>query len=409
MNIKSLFALMGLTLSAAAYAGGGSPSDPIDDFANSWEGKTLRLQSQIDRHSAISTNNILGTHNSYNSAEYADDGYIRYTDPQQKHTIKEQLRLGARFIEMDVHWTVNASDYRYHLVLCHGTDGHTGCSLSDRFFTEGLSEVRSWLDSSESADQVLILYIEDHSENKHSKMYSQLMDKIGPYIYPSNGCNAIPASLTKDDVLDAGKKVIVWKDGRSSANNCSTDSNLKNLVFTSLGSIDRVWEDRTIIGDLFGGVNPDTDYISASDVKNFFELGRNIVNLDDMTHNDGRNAAAIWSWNTNEPNNANNAEDCAIMLSNGRWADVGCGDNRIHPYACTQPGTENWTISAINGTYSGGQSACQALGSSWHFAVPTNAKYNKAIRDAATSAGADRVWLNINDQASEGNWVTPEF
>lgn len=403
---KLLLSLAGLTLSASVFAGGGSPaSNPIDDFSNSWTGKTLRLQSQIDRHSAISTNNILGSHNSYNSSEYADDGYPRYLDPQQKHTLKEQLRLGARFLELDVHWTINSSNWRYHLVLCHGQDSHLGCSLNDKFLTQGLQEVREWLQSSESNGQVIILYIEDHSENKHSAMYSQLNDKIGSWVYRSNGCNSVPANLTKDDVLDAGKKVIIWKDGRSSSANCSADNNLKNMVFTSLGSIDRIWEDRTIIGGIFGG---DKDSIEVNDVRNYFALGRNIVNLDDMTHNDGRNAAAIWSWNTNEPNNSGN-EDCALQLNNGRWADVGCGDNRVHPFSCTQPGTANWSISAVNGTYSSGASACAALGSSWKFAVPTNAKYNKIIRDAANAAGASRVWLNINDQASEGNWVTPEL
>lgn len=404
MKFKTLLTIAGLAISSASFASGGNP---VDDAANAWEAKALRLQSQIDLHSPMSKNNILGTHNSYNSAEYADDGYVRYVDPQQKHTIKEQLRLGARFIELDVHWYVNASNWRYHLMLCHGQDDHMGCGVSDRFFHEGLQEVREWLESSESNDQVIILYIEDHSNDVHDQMYSQLMDKIGPWIYKSNGCGAIPSTLTKADVLNAGAKVVIQKDGREGVSHCSWHEGLRNTVFTSLGDIDRVWEDRTIIGDLFGGVNPDTDYISASDVKNFFEAGRNIVNLDDMTYDDGRNAAAIWSWNTNEPNNANNAEDCAIMLNNGRWADVGCGDNRIHPYSCNEAGTENWGISSSTGKYSGGESACQAKGSNWHFKTPTNAKYNKAVRDAANAAGQDRVWLAITDAGQEGKWTDP--
>jgi len=403
---KLLLSLASMIISTSVFAGGGSPApDPVNEFSNSWQGKALRLQSQVDRHASISTNNILGSHNSYNSSEYANDGYVRYIDPQQKHTLKEQLRLGARFLELDVHWYINASNWRRHLMLCHGQDNHLGCGFNDRFFSEGLQEIREWLQSSDSNQQVLILYIEDHSDGRHTEMYNQLNSKIGPWIYRSNGCRAIPNSLTKDDILDAGKNVIVWKDGRNNSPNCSTDPNLRNTTFTSLGNIDRIWEDRTIIGSIFGG---DRDSIESADVKRFFSLGRNIVNLDDMTHNDGRNEAAIWSWNTNEPNNANN-EDCVVQNNNGRWNDISCAHNGHYPFSCTQPGTENWSISSVTGTVENGDLACAALGQSWKFAVPTNAKYNKIIHDAARAAGANHVWLNINDQASEGNWVTPEF
>lgn len=386
MKFKTLFTLAGLALSTAVSAG-------IGNEANSWASKTLRLQNQIDLHTPMSKNNILGSHNTYNSSEYANDGYIRYIDPQQKHTIKEQLQLGARFIELDLHWKFNWSDWRYHLLLCHGGV----CSGNDKFFHEGLEEMKQWLESPEAKDQVVILYIEDHATNKHSNMYSELMSKIGSYIYKSNGCKSIPSNLTKADVLNAGSQVIVWKDA-----GCSDNTNMNSTVFTGLGSIDRVWEDRTVIGAIFD--NAGDGLIDATDVREMFKLGRNIVNLDDFTYDD-RQTAAIWSWNTNEPNNANN-EDCAIMLASGRWADVGCSDDRIHPYSCHQEGTENWDITiADTGTYAGGESACQNLGANWHFKTPTNAKYNNDIRNAASDAGYDRVWLAISDADNEGDWT----
>lgn len=389
MKFKTLFTLAALVISSASFAG-------IGNEANSWESKTLRLQNQIDLHSPMSQNNILGSHNSYNSSEYADDGYLRYIDPQQKHTIKEQLQLGARFIELDLHWKINLSDWRYHLLLCHGGV----CSGNDKFFHEGLQEIKEWLESPESKEQVVILYIEDHASEHHDKMYEELMSKIGSYVYKSNGCQSIPSSLTKAQVLNAGAQVVVWKDG-----GCSDNANMKNTAFTGLGSIDRVWEDRTVIGAIFD--NALDGLIDAADVKELFNLGRNLVNLDDFTYDD-RQAAAIWSWSNNEPNNANN-EDCAIMLSNGRWADVGCADNRIHPFACNEAGTENWDITVSEtGGYSDGEAACQNLGADWHFKTPTNAKYNKAVRSAANAAGYDRVWLAISDANKEGDWTDPD-
>ncbi len=388
MKIKIVTTLLALLLSSASFAG-------IGNEANSWESKTLRLQGQIDLHTPMSKNNILGSHNSYNSQEYANDGYLRYIDPQQKHTIKEQLQLGARFIELDLHWKFNWSDWRYHLLLCHGGV----CSGNDKFFHEGLEEMKQWLQSAESKDQVVILYIEDHASDHHGTMYQELMSKIGAYVYKSNGCQSIPSSLSKAQVLNAGSKVVVWKDG-----GCSGDSNMKNTAFTGLGSIDRVWEDRTVIGAVFD--NAGDGLIDATDVTEMFKLGRNIVNLDDFTY-DNRQTAAIWSWNTNEPNNANN-EDCAVMIASGRWNDISCTNNSPRPYACNQAGTENWNITiADTGTYSGGEAACNNLGTSWHFKTPTNSKYNNAVHIAANNAGYNSVWLAITDANNEGDWTDP--
>jgi len=399
-RIKAVFGC--LLMIAGSYASAGA----IDDFKSSWAGKAIKLQSQVDHYEPISKINILGTHNSYNSSEYANDGYVRYVDPQQKHSLLEQLRLGARFLELDVHWAVNASNYRYHLILCHGTDSDVGCGLSDKFFTEGLSEIETWLSSSDSDGQVLILYIEDHSDNVHGQMFDQIMASIGDKVYPSQGCGNIPAGLTKDQVLSAGKNVIIWKDGRSTSSTCSSHTGLKNLVYTGLGNIDRMWEDRTILGNLGDA----KEKISATDVAEAFKQGRNIVNLDDMTYNDGRNEASIWSWAKNEPNNAGSGEDCVLQLNSGRWADVNCQDtHRIHPYACHQTGTHNWDISNLQGQALEGSSACASLGSDWVYDVPTSGLHNENLRKAKEISGVERVWLNLNDIAIEGNWQQEQW
>ncbi|NRA24027.1 MAG: hypothetical protein HRU08_06035, partial [Oleispira sp.] len=99
-------------------------ADSIDDFNNSWAGKALAIQRILDNHSPIIDNNILGTHNTYNSEVYRSCNFsvgCRYADPQQKHSIKDQLRMGARFIEIDVHWTLkqlSIFNYRYRLLMC---------------------------------------------------------------------------------------------------------------------------------------------------------------------------------------------------------------------------------------------------------------------------------------------------
>jgi len=120
-------------------------ADSIDAFNNSWSGQALDLQRGLDVNAPMINNNILGTHNSYNSEVYTACNFsvgCRYLDPQQKYSVKDQLRMGARFIELDVHWTAKMESlfsYPKRLLLCHGV-----CSLNDKYATEGFSEVRDW-------------------------------------------------------------------------------------------------------------------------------------------------------------------------------------------------------------------------------------------------------------------------
>ena len=122
----------------------------------------------------------------------------------------------------------------------------------------------------------------------------------------------IPNSLTKKQVRAAGKQIVLWKDG-----GCSSNTSMAQLAFTGLGNINRIWEDRTSVGAIGafftgGSVNK----IEAEDVRTVFKDGGNIINLDNLTHNDGRVAAGIWSWDVNEPNNYANNQDCAVQDGN---------------------------------------------------------------------------------------------
>jgi len=371
----------------------------IDDFKNSWQGKALAKQRLLDIYSPIADNNIPGTHNTYNSEAYRSCNFsvgCRYLDPQQKYSIHDQLKIGARFIEIDVHWTVKMEgifSYPKRLLMCHGF-----CSINDKYLTEGLGEIKNWLNSSDSDNQVLILYFEDHMDGRHQDAYNQVNGYFGDWVYASNGCGNIPNTLTKADVIAEGKKVVIWGDG-----GCSGNSNWKNMVFTGLGDIGRIWEDRTTvgsIGDIFTGGSD--DYIYASDVTNYFAQGANIVNLDDMVTNDGRLEAGIWSWDRNEPNNWGGNQDCALQWGNGRWDDQSCSN--IYAFACENTNNGEWSISQSVGSWHEGESACQSLGSGFRFGVPTNSLANQKLKTAKEAKGYSNVWLNHDDQTNEGQW-----
>lgn len=398
MTTKTLLAaLLGLSLGSAALA------DGIDDFNNSWAGNALAKQRLLDQYTPMKDNNIVGTHNSYNSRVYSDP--TRYLDPQQYHSIYDQLRLGARFIELDAHWTAHTHGWPWEwgtdLLLCHSGleqswgDLHVGCSLTDRFVRDGVQEVRNWLDQAANRNEVIILYVEDHTDGHHQQLLNILNDKLGGKIYASGGCQAIPDDMTKAKVLQAGKQVLLWKDG-----GCSGTSGMANLAYTGLGNIDRIWEDRTAIGTISGMVNGSVNHLSAGDIAQAYKTGGNIVNQDNFTYNDGRVAAAVWSWDANEPNNWGGNEDCAMQWGNGRWNDDNCGNN--YAYACRKEGTMDWKVTAQTGSWGGGYAACAALGNGYFFDVPTNSLSNEKLK--AAKNGISNVWLNHNDLNVEGQW-----
>lgn len=122
MTMKTAITLsLGLAVSAGSLAMSSTPNhekkdDPIANFQSSWAGKALAMQRDLDLHEPMSQNNILGTHNTYNSEVYRDvDSYL---DPQQKHSIYDQLRLGARFIELDAHWTYKIQGFDWGNDIC---------------------------------------------------------------------------------------------------------------------------------------------------------------------------------------------------------------------------------------------------------------------------------------------------
>ncbi|MDE0884179.1 MAG: hypothetical protein OSB70_01460 [Myxococcota bacterium] len=369
-------------------------ADEIDLFVASWAGRALSAQRALDLEVPMAAANRIGTHNAFNSGVYTTP--TSYLDPNQVDSIYNQLRVGARAIELDVHWTPKAEgvfSFPNRLLLCHATAAHFGCSTTDRYLAEGLDEINVWLNSSASHDQVLLLHLEDHMDGQHGEAYNQIASRFGNLVYSSGGCGDLPGNLTKADVLAAGKKVLIWNEG-----GCSGDGNWNGMVFTGLGSLSRVWEDSTTLGGI-GGAGAS---ISASDVTSYFANGTNIVDLDQLHQNDARLPAAIWSWEVNEPNDFGGSEDCASQVANGRWNDDACSLQNF--FACQHAGNGSWAISALNDIWQGGVSACASLGSEYEFGRPSTSQENQALKQARESVGQSRVWINHNDLAVEGDW-----
>ena len=410
-----------LTLSHVTLAGA------VEDFRNSWAYRALTLQLTLDQHTPLPQATFLGTHNSYNSRAYAT--FYRYVDPNQRLSIYDQLRIGARALELDVHWYFKFDGFfnsGNNLLLCHGQDNHLGCSTGDRYFRDGLREISRWLDEPANRSEVILLYVEDHMDERYDKAVNLISSHLGARVYrPTAGsCQGIPMSISKADILRAGKQVVMITDGCRNAN-------FNSWVFGGIGSsldgyptastdnigscnenrfsrdfqnqhLIRYNEDRTNLSALFGSPGAPID---AGMLAALLKCGGNLAGMDNLVAHDSRlqSGSGIWSWAVNEPNDYNGNEDCAESWADGRFNDLACAN--VRAFACADS-AGNWLITHEQGSWSQGSVVCHnATGGSHRFAVPENSRQNEALKAAKQQAGVARVWVNYHDLASEGMWI----
>lgn len=400
----------------------------VDDFQGSWVHKALGLQRNLDHFTPLAQATFLATHNSYNSSVWTSA--VRYIDPNQSRSVTDQLRMDVRALEFDVHTYFSMQGWPWQwknkLLLCHGQDNHTGCSGYDRTFREGLQDLANWLAA--NPGQVVILYIEDHIDaGWHGTAISELQATVGSRVYrpASGGCEGIPMNISKADVIAAGKQLLLMTDGCSNGFNSWVYGGIgDSLSGFPTGSVEklggypdcesarfsrafydshivRYYEDRTTLSALFGDPG---EPITPAVVPTLLACGVNLLGFDKLTPFDGRLEAAVWSWNSGEPNDAGGAEDCAEHTTGGRYNDNQCGQPR--PFACRKPGTHEWRVTAHSGAWNDGWQACLTeTGGVYRYSVPTTPYDNRRLMEAKAYLGVGTVWLNYTDAGAEGTWI----
>jgi len=109
--------------------------------------------------------------------------------------------------------------------------------------------------------------------------------------------------------------------------------------------------------------------------------------------------STVWSWDRSKPT-SNATLNCAAIGSNNFWYDESCTVSLA--FAC-QSTTNNldWVISAQTGAWSSSAGKCPG---GYAFAAPSLSIENFNLVKAKNSNGAAQVWLNLNDQTTEGTW-----
>ncbi len=412
---------------------------PLDPQTYAWVEKVLPLQENIDLNVPLKDATFFGTHNSYNALAYANP--VRYIAPNQLLSITDQLNEGARLIELDLHWYQSWTDFKDHILLCHATTvgklQHFGCSHFDRRFREGLQEIRDWLNQPQNKNQVLIVYLEQHIDGHYSEAYNELNEYLGDKIYTPTMAETLENKLhhviplyqlpttilTKNDVLQAGKNIIVVTKGSfpttpplvfsSSEGNledpldakiddfrpypdCGTSTTFKGdknhlSMWRFFG--DQAWFDALADGKAYP--------VSVKDLQQEMHCPINEPNVDMLAPRDARLLAYIWSWAQSYP--LGDGQCSVFDPTKHGIVNVAC-----HVYgkkdglACFDNANQQWQVMpGVYSTFAAANSVCKKLGLDYHFAMPVNG--SQMYQLSLKANGFDRIWLNYinNGQA----WV----
>jgi hypothetical protein len=395
----------------------------VEAFRHSWAHRALGLQYQLAGDVGLRNAPWVGTHNSFNSiAEMGPT--LSDTDANQMLSLTDQLDLGVRSLEVDTHWFPSLSAGGANApVVCHAgaVSDHDGCSI-EKPLGPVLGEIGAWLRRPASSHQVLLLYIEDHLDNTtgYDTAAATIDKRLGGLVYrppAGGGCTDLPLDLTRDQVLASGAQVIIV--GNSA---CGQGDAWPGLVFnwhqhveagpngyqdfpdcgpdydraTYDSTLVRYYEDSTWLTDASGGHD---DGLTPETTARMMRCGVDLTGFDQLLPNDGRLAAAVWSWAPGEPSGGG----CATEVTNhhfpfGRFNSRAC--NERHRPACRSAGG-TWLVGPKAVEQRRGAEACAGEGA--ELAVPRTGYEAQLLRLAMTSAGVGRVWLGYRHRP--GGWT----
>lgn len=181
----------------------------------------------------------IGTHNSFNADRYPGPGYPVF---QHTYTLYEQLELGVRTLDLDIHQIASTPRLMVSHAQCYGG----GYVVGERTLDEMLLEIRYWMD--QNPNEVIYLYLEQHifAESPtpwHEQMLASFEQFLGnnsvnDRIYrPSQVFGRVNTLLGKstNDIRNAGKRVVILNQGGSSEQ-CS-DNTLPNYDGSNLNDV----------------------------------------------------------------------------------------------------------------------------------------------------------------------------
>lgn len=370
--------------------------------------RALQLQYDLGNDLPFANATWLGTHNSFNTT--TREPTLSGLDSNQQLSMTDQLRMDMRSLEVDAHWFPSAqAGGAYAPVACHarGEDQkHAGCT-TEPLLVDSLQPLATWLRA--NPKQVLLLYVEDHLETDegYAQGAAALHAVFGDLLYAPGGtsCTTLPLDGTRNDVLSAGKQVLVISGCHDGAgwNGAiySGDARAKDETgaagYGEDGSCDpardpkvydshllRVFEDSTALS---ATVDQGSSPITAKKAAALQRCAVDITGFDQLLPKDDRLAASVWSWAAGEPAASG---DCAVASADGRWHASPCHGR--HAVACR----------AADGSWSIGRELPlpAARCDTGTFSTPRYGYEDVQLAAAMAAAGVPDVWLNYSRTGS---------
>jgi hypothetical protein len=405
--------LCALVQQADAVLGGqtglGAPPEAIAAFQESWIARALALQRTLGDRLRFDDSEWVSTHNSFNDPNTTPIG-VAELDPNQVYGLPDQLRMGVREIELDIH------------PAPHGTDDsapcHAVCTF-ERPLAERLAEIRAWMDADGNADEILVIDVGDTdlSGDAWDLAAAEFLAAFGDRLYrpPSDGdCHVLPVEVTRNQLRAAGHRVVVvggcgegtawpsitwhWFPVRSQVGfpgvDPYPDCSVLGRAEPSDGTVRRHWEDSTFVGSVATGY----DELDPEAVRELMRCGVNLVSVDQLEPFDGRLEASVWSWADDEPA----AGDCAAMGPDGRFVAEDCAD--LLPAACRDLATGAWSVTTAWTDADGADAACATEGRG-EASVPASSIDAEQLRAVMAAGNCTSTWLDY--RVVDGTW-TPE-
>jgi hypothetical protein len=378
--------------------------------ADSWLHRALASQYELGSEVPFRDAPWIGTHNSFNSTSELPT--LSHTDSNQQLSLRDQLDIDVRSLELDVHWSpsVHAGGARAP-VVCHArpaSEAHAGCT-TERLLDAVLGDVAGWLN--DHSDQVLLLYLEDAIEDPagyartRAVIDSTLRGPDGSDLVhrPSGaGCAELPLDMTRRDVLARGAQVVIvasgcglapaaydWDGPHVESGDSSTvgappgcDTRFDRATYAS--KLVRYFEDSTWIATATEPTAPpsDEDRITPEKAARMARCGVDLLGMDQLLPRDGRLEALVWSW---APGAEPGAVGCAAQRADGRWEIRPCGERR-RP-ACRRA-DGSWVVPRPAVPYAVASARCGAVRAEHD--VPRTGYENEQLHAAA---GGDELWL----------------
>jgi hypothetical protein len=396
----------------------------VQTYLTTWLHGAVAFQYKLQDPLPISQEQWVGTHNSFNSP--AAGLTLSHEDSNQQLTLPQQLGIDVRSLELDTHWLPALNAAGGTVIICHGqaySEANLGCTIEPPL-TQVLPQIDSWLVANPT--QVILLYLDDNFGP--SKAYTAAVNDLEaglrrpggssliyhpqPSAIGSHNCEEMPLGVTRDQIRSAGAQVLIvgdcengwssdvfgWDDHVESGNTAAyqpfpiCDTTYSRQVYNS--EFVRYFEDSTLVTALTSDTTEnwtayEANMLTPDKVTSMIDCGVNLFGFDQILPFDGRLAADVWSWDTNQPDLS--AGNCTVQESGGRWQTDTCGTSL--PAACQTP--TGWTLTSPV-PFANAAAACGALDAT--FALPMTG-YENSLLHAGT--GGQEVWIDY--QAGPGD------